>query len=125
MTVAAVKLAGFRGRDAAERARERSRYASATPSVRRLADGSLVGVGDPVVDGRGRQDVMLYGARGTSAWASDVDRRPSEGRPEAERERVVMSARVLRQAVEAIDARAAADGVSRSALIERWALAAK
>lgn len=51
--------------------------------------------------------------------------RPSEGRPESERERVVMSARVLRQAVEAIDARAAADGVSRSALIERWALAAK
>lgn len=48
--------------------------------------------------------------------------RPSEGRPESERERVVMSARVLRQAVEAIDARAAADGVSRSALIERWAL---
>jgi len=48
-----------------------------------------------------------------------------EGRPESERERVVMSARVLRQAVEAIDARAAADGVSRSALIERWALDAK
>lgn len=48
--------------------------------------------------------------------------RSSEGRPESERDRVVMSARVLRQAVEAIDARAAADGVSRSALIERWAL---
>lgn len=122
MTVAAVKLVGFRGKDATERAMARSRYASATPSVRRLADGSLVGVGDPIVDGRGRQDVMLYGARGTSAWASDVDKRPSEGRPESERERVVMSARVLRQAVEAIDARAAADGVSRSALIERWAL---
>lgn len=54
--------------------------------------------------------------------AREVD---GEGRPEAERDRVVMSARVLRQAVEAIDARAAADGVSRSALIERWALAAK
>jgi len=125
VTVPAAKLVGFRGRDARAKAMERSRYASPTPSVRTLADGSLVGVGETIVDDRGRQDVMLYGARGTSAWASDVDRRPSEGRPESERERVVMSARVLRQAVEAIDARAAADGVSRSALIERWALAAK
>lgn len=122
MTVAAVKLAGFRGRDAAERARERSRYASATPSVRRLADGSLVGVGDPVVDGRGRQDVMLYGARGTSAWASDVDRRPSEGRPEAERERVVVSLRLSREAIAALDAGAEAAGLSRSAWVERMAL---
>lgn len=121
MTVAAVKLIGFRGRGAAERAHERSCHASSTPSVRRLPDGSLVGVGDPIVDRRGRQDVMLYGARGTSAWASDVDRRPSEGRPESERERVVVSLRLSRDAIAALDAGAEAGGLSRSAWVERLA----
>lgn len=43
--------------------------------------------------------------------------RPSEGRPEAERERVVVSLRLSRAALARLDARAAAAGVSRSAFV--------
>jgi len=43
--------------------------------------------------------------------------RPSEGRPEAERGAVVVSLRLPRAALARLDARAAAAGVSRSALV--------
>ena len=48
--------------------------------------------------------------------------RPSEGRPEAERERVVVSLRLSRGAIAALDAGAETASVSRSAWVERLAL---
>lgn len=49
--------------------------------------------------------------------------RASEGRPEAERASVVVSLRLPREALARLDARAAREGVSRSALVARMALA--
>lgn len=48
--------------------------------------------------------------------------RPSEGRPEAERDRVVVSLRLSREAIAALDAGSEAAGLSRSAWVERMAL---
>lgn len=47
--------------------------------------------------------------------------RPSEGRPEAERNAVVISLRLPRAALARLDARAAAAGLSRSAFVARLA----
>jgi hypothetical protein len=67
-------IVGYRGRDAHERALARSSYANPNPRVVYLADGSAVGAGETIARGGDceRADVRLYGARGTSAWASEV-----------------------------------------------------
>lgn len=70
-------VVGFRGRNALSRAMSASARASANPSVRELADGSLVGAGDTILRGNSqKQDVRLYGARGTSCWASELEEAP-------------------------------------------------
>lgn len=73
-------LVGYKGRDAFEKAMERSRYATVTPRVRALADGSLVGVGDVILRSDGTQDVRLYGARGTSTWESEITTAANQAR---------------------------------------------
>lgn len=61
----ATKITGYK---TVHKALARSRYASANPRVVALADGTFVGVGDMHSDG----DTMLFGARGTHAWRSEV-----------------------------------------------------
>jgi hypothetical protein len=63
---------GYRGRDAAARAMERSRYASTNPSTLELRDGSVVGVGDTLLRPDGTRDAMLYGSRGSHCLASEA-----------------------------------------------------
>lgn len=70
-----IRIRGFNGQDARDRALERSRVATTNPRVTTLVDGSVVGIGDlilRVIDGREFADAMLYGAYGTAAWSSDA-----------------------------------------------------
>ena len=64
------KLIGFKRQ---ERALKASRIANANPKTVQLADGSYAGCGETIArcGDVHRVDVMLYGARETSAWASD------------------------------------------------------
>lgn len=61
-------MAKITGYKSFAKALDRSRYATTSPRVLVLADGTYVGVGDQHTDG----DAMLFGARGTSAWRSEV-----------------------------------------------------
>ena len=65
-------VVGYRGQDAEAKALAKSRWVTPNPRTSQLPDGSLVGVGDTIVRGDGTRDRVLYGARGTSAWASEV-----------------------------------------------------
>ena len=69
MTVAAVKLVGFRGKDATDRAMARSRYASATPRERARAGVLLQRAGFTGADV----------ARGVALLAGEA---PAEGAPD-------------------------------------------
>lgn len=59
------KIVGYKR---AASALDRSRYATTSPRVLALPDGTFVVVGDQHTDG----DAMLFGARGTSAWRSET-----------------------------------------------------
>jgi len=71
------KIVGYKR---AALALDRSRYATTSPRVIALPDGTFVGVGDQHTDG----DAMLFGARGTSAWRSEVSLSVYRGHAEAD-----------------------------------------
>ena len=65
------KVHGKRWHEANKRAYQAAKRASVTPSVRLMADGTVVGVGD-VIERKKGYDRMLYGARGSCEWESEA-----------------------------------------------------
>ena len=63
---------GYRGRDAHNRAWEASRTSNCSPWAIELLDGSMAGVGETILASDGTRDRLLWGAYGSSCWASDA-----------------------------------------------------
>jgi hypothetical protein len=73
------KITGFKGKTGIKQAMALSKRASTQPSVFRLDDGSVVGLGDVILTRDGKGDQMMYGARGTTTWLSDYRSKSRNG----------------------------------------------